>query len=360
MPTSAAASDAPPREAKRLPRSGAGGAIGRLLPGLALSVGIAALTFALRKLPGVAAFSPMILAILLGIGFHNLIGLPARAKPGVAFALRRVLRLAIMLLGLQLTAQQIAGVGLLGVGLIAATLVATFIFTKGLGRVIGVEHKLAELIAAGTSICGASAVIAANVVTEADDEDVAYAVACVTLFGSIAMFAYPLLPGILHLGPRAYGLWSGASIQEIAQVVAASFQAGKEAGDYGTIAKLTRVGMLAPVVMTVGLLQARSRRLSGSARKPVPMPYFVLGFVALVICNSVVAIPAAPKGWIVLGTSFLLSLSLAAMGLETDLRKLRARGLRALLLGAISWLFIAGLSLALVEMAGLGTGTAFG
>jgi uncharacterized integral membrane protein (TIGR00698 family) len=349
MPPSAIASDPPP-QAECLPRPKAVGTVRRLLPGLALSTGIAALAFALRRIPGVAAFSPMILAILLGIGFHNLIGLPARAKPGVAFALRRVLRLAIVLLGLQLTAQQIAEVGLVGVGVIAATLVATFIFTKSLGRLIGIERKLAELIAAGTSICGASAVIAANAVTEADDEDVAYAVACVTLFGSIAMFAYPVLPGILHLGPRAYGLWSGASIQEIAQVVAASFQAGKEAGDYGTIAKLTRVAMLAPVVVTLGLLQARGRRLPGPARKPAPMPYFVLGFIALVIVNSLVAIPAAPKSWIVLGTSFLLSLSLAAMGLETDLRRLRARGLRALLLGATSWLFIAGLSLALVEM----------
>ena len=322
-----------------------------LLPGLALAAGIAALSFALRQLPGLGNFSPMILAILLGISFHNLIGTPARVRPGVTFAMRRILRLAIVLLGLQLTVQEIVQVGAIGVTVIAASLVATFTATKWFGRLLGVEPKLAELIAGGTSICGASAVIAVNTVTQAHDEDVAYAVACVTIFGSIAMFLYPLLPGLLHLAPRAYGLWSGASIHEIAQVVAAAFQEGKQAGAYGTIAKLTRVAMLAPVVIALGLLKARKRGHRGTRGK-APLPYFVLGFVALVIVNSLIVVPPGLKAWLVPGTTFLLSLALAAMGLETDIRKLRAEGLRPLLLGLLSWLFIAGFSLGLVELTG--------
>lgn len=324
-----------------------------LVPGLALTAMIATLAFTLRRLPGLDIFSPMILSILLGIVFHNVIGTPARARPGITFSLKRILRFAIILLGLQLTAQQVAAVGFNGVMVIVASLVATFMFTKWLGRTIGVERKLAELIAAGTSICGASAVIATNTVTEAHDEDVAYAVACVTVFGSLAMFLYPLLPGLLHLGPRAFGLWSGASIHEIAQVVAAAFQAGKEAGDYGTIAKLTRVAMLAPVIIALGIAASRRRELHahGKARGKAPMPYFVLGFIALVIVNSVVAIPVEPKGWLIHATTFLLSLSLAAMGLEADVRKLKAKGLRPLLLGASAWLFIASFSLILVKLA---------
>jgi uncharacterized integral membrane protein (TIGR00698 family) len=199
----------------------------------------------------------MILAIILGVAFHNAAGTPARARAGVRFALRRLLRLAIILLGLQLTAVQVAAVGITGIAIIVATLVATFLVTKRLGRVIGVERKLAELIAAGTSICGASAVIATNAVTEAPDEDVAYAVACITVFGTVSMFLYPLLPQLLHLEPHAYGLWVGASIHEIAQVVAAAFQDGKDAGEFGTIAKLSRVMMLAPVVIALGLAAAR-------------------------------------------------------------------------------------------------------
>ncbi|HVP85418.1 MAG TPA: YeiH family protein [Rhizomicrobium sp.] len=322
-----------------------------IAPGIALSAMLALLAFGLHALPGLAVFSPMIMAILLGIGFHNLVGTPRRAREGVKFSLRRILRLAIILLGLQLTAQQVVEVGGTGVAIIAVTLVATFAVTKWFGRVLGVDRKLAELIAAGTSICGASAVIATNTVTRAPDEDVAYAIACVTVFGSMAMFLYPALPALLHLTPRAYGLWAGASIHEIAQVVAAAFQAGHSAGEFGTIAKLTRVSMLAPVVITLGLMAAR-RSGQTHSKAAAPIPYFVLGFVALVILNSLVTIPAHLKADIVLLTTFLLSLSLAAMGLETDLRKLAAKGLRPLALGAMSWLFIATFSLGLVEAFG--------
>ncbi|MEW6437418.1 MAG: YeiH family protein [Pseudomonadota bacterium] len=322
-----------------------------LVPGLLLTATIAATGFALHGLPGIGTFSPMILAIVIGIAFHNLVGTPARAKAGVTFSLRRILRLAIILLGLQLTAQQVVEVGPKGLGVIVLTLVATFAFTKWLGKMLGVDRKLAELIAAGTSICGASAVIATNTVTNAHDEDVAYAVACVTVFGSIAMFGYPLLPGLLHLSPHAFGLWAGASIHEIAQVVAAAFQDGKQAGDFGTIAKLSRVTLLAPVVISLGFL-ARNGAESHTHRQRAraPIPWFVLGFVALVGVNSVVTVPGALKFAIVTLTTFLLSMALAAMGLETDIRKLRAKGLRPLLLGLASFLFIATLSLALVKM----------
>ncbi|MEP9371840.1 YeiH family protein [Mesorhizobium sp. KR1-2] len=325
-----------------------------VLPGLTLTIAIAAAAFVLRQMPGVAVFSPMILAILIGIAFHNLVGTPAGAKAGVVFSLRRVLRLAIILLGLQLTAAQIVEVGAAGIAIIVATLVATFAFTVRLGRAMGVEPKLAELIAAGTSICGASAVIATNTVTRAPDEDVAYAVACVTVFGSIAMFAYPMLPALLGLDAHAYGLWAGASIHEIAQVVAASFQGGQAAGEFGTVAKLSRVMLLAPVVLSLGFLATRRAAKLGHdhAAAKAPVPWFVLGFIALVGINSVVSIPAEAKSVIVMATTFMLSVALAAMGLETDIRKLKAKGLRPLLLGLAAFIFIAGFSLTLIKLVG--------
>jgi uncharacterized integral membrane protein (TIGR00698 family) len=323
-------------------------------PGLLLTFALATLGFGLRVIPGVATFSPMILAIVIGMAFHNIVGTPQRAKAGVLFALRRVLRFAIILLGFQLTAEQIVEVGAQGFAVIVLTLVSTFAFTTWLGRAVGVEPKLTQLIAAGTSICGASAVIATNTVTKGSDEDVAYAVACVTIFGSIAMFAYPLFPAVLHLDPHAFGLWTGASIHEIAQVVAASFQDGQTSGEYGTIAKLSRVMLLAPVVIALGLLASRrqAHRIDGkdmAASKP-PMPWFLVGFIAIVALNSVLVVPSALKSAIVPATTFLLSVALAAMGLETDILKLRAKGMRPLLLGAASSLFIACFSLALIKM----------
>ncbi len=324
-------------------------------PGLFLSCIITSAAFALRQLPWVAAFSPLILSILLGMLFHNLLGTPHHAKAGVAFSMRKLLRLGIILLGLQLTAAQIAAVGLSGAAILAATLLTTFVFTKWLGRILRVDSKLSELIAAGTSICGASAVIATNTVTEGHDEDVAYAVACVTVFGSIAMFVYPLLPGLFHLNEQSFGLWAGASIHEIAQVVAAAFQDGKVAGDYGTIAKLSRVMMLAPLVLALGFFRSRRSGASreANAAKP-PMPWFVFGFIALVAINSAIAIPAEIRSGAGLVTTVLLSIALGAMGLETDMRKMAAKGLRPLLLGATATLFIASFSLGLISIAPAG------
>ena len=323
-----------------------------VLPGLALTGVIALCAFALRQIPGIGMFSPMILATMIGMLFHNLVGTPAICRPGVVFSLKKILRLGIILLGFQLMLSQVAAVGAVGVAIILSTLAATFVFTKSLGRLMGVDPKLAELIGAGTSICGASAVIATNTVTEGSDADVAYAVACVTVFGSLSMLLYPLLPGLLHLNPRAFGLWSGASIHEIAQVVAASFQDGAAAGQFGTVAKLTRVMMLAPLVIGLGFLATRkaSAHIGGVPRKAPPMPWFVLGFIAVMLLNSAVTVAPHEKAQIVTLTNFLLSMALAAMGLETDFAKLRREGIKPLALAACAWLFIAGFSLALVKL----------
>jgi uncharacterized integral membrane protein (TIGR00698 family) len=325
----------------------------RLVPGLFLTATIAAAAFGLRNLSGITALSPLIVAIVLGIAFHNTVGTPAAYKPGVAFSMRRVLRFAIILLGLQLSLSQVVEVGGAGLAIIASTLAATFLFTVWLGRRLGVDRKLAELIAAGTSICGASAVVATNTVTRASDEDVAYAVACVTVFGSASMLLYPVLEGLLQLTPHAFGLWAGASIHEIAQVVAAAFQNGVDSGNFAMIAKLSRVMLLAPMILALGCFSAgkpQTDHIEGSKRRSVPVPWFVLGFVAMMLLNSLDVIPHPEKAWVVQTTTFLLTVALAAMGLETDVGKLRAKGGKPLLVGAGSWLFISAFSLVLVEL----------
>ena len=323
--------------------------LGTLVPGIVLCGLIAAAALLLRQVSGLAVLSPMIVSIALGVLVHNTLGTPAVARPGVAFSLRWILRFGIVLLGFQLTTQQVIDVGLTGFAVIAVSLIACFVVTKPLGAALGVDAKLTELIAAGTSICGASAVIAANTVTKAPEEDCAYAVACVTLCGMVAMALYPLLPALLGLGPRDYGLWTGASVHEVAQVVAASYQAGREAGDYATITKLTRVIMLAPMMMVLGAL-ATHRMGGGAGEARAPLPYFALGFIAAIAANSTIDISPFLKELIVAATTFLLTLALAAMGLSTDMRKLAPKGARPLALGALSSVFIAVLSLMLVKL----------
>jgi uncharacterized integral membrane protein (TIGR00698 family) len=317
------------------------------LPGIALTFAIATLAFILRFIPGVSTFSALILAILIGIALHNLVGTPAICKPGIKFSMRRILRFAIILYGLQLTLTQLASVGIIGFLAISATLAATFLFTVQAGKLIGVEPKLAELIGAGTAVCGAAAVVATNTVTEGTEEDVAYGVACVTAYGTIAMFLYPLLPQLLHLDARGYGIWSGSSIHEVAQVVATSLQNGQVSGDFALIAKLTRVALLAPLVLSLGFLRSRRK---GENRASAPAPWFVFGFLGVVLVNSVVIIPSDVKSGLIQATPFLLAMATAAMGLETDIRKLMAKGFRPFLLGGLAWLFVAAVALAMVKM----------
>lgn len=328
----------------------------RLAPGLLLTGGIAALAFGLHALPGIGLLSPMILALLLGVAVHNLAGTPATTLPGITFSLKRLLRLGIVLLGLQLTAAELAAVGGTGLLIVVTVLASTYALTVLLARPLGVERGLAELIAAGTSVCGASAILAANTVTRARQEDVAYAIACITLFGTTSMALFPLLLPLLPLDQQAYGLWSGTALHEVAQAVAAAFQGGQQAGELGTVAKLARVALLAPLILVLGWSARRRAGKAGETAAPVPFPLFVLGFLAMVGLNSVVGVPEALAPWTRLATSFLLTMALTAMGLGMSVRALRARGLRPLALAALAWLFVSGLSLGLILLLYTGGG----
>ncbi len=321
-----------------------------LIPGLALTAAIAAAALTIRSITGWTALSPLILSIILGMLIRNTMSLPRSVEPGIRFSLKRVLRAGIILLGLQVTAAQILSLGGAALVMVALTLATTFVAMRLTGRLMGVDRQLTDLIAAGTSVCGASAVIAANTVIRGKEEHVAYAVACVTLFGSISMIAYPLLAAPLGLDERAYGLWSGATIHEVAQVVAASFQAGDVAGQFGTISKLARVVLLAPLVLTLALA-LRSTSSEGQ-RVSTPIPWFVLGFVAMMLVNSAISIPADMDQTIVTVTNILLSMALAAMGLQANIGKLRAEGWKPLALGAFGWIFIAAFGYATLKLFG--------
>ena len=149
------------------------------------------------------------------------------------------------------------------------------------------------------------------------------------------------------MAPAHYGIWVGATIHEVAQVVCAGFQHGAEAGQAATVAKLSRVMLLAPLILVLG---AMARRGGKAAHGAAPTPWFVLGFIGVVLLNSAFPLPEALHGEVVGLTGFLLTMALAAMGLETNIRKLRAKGIRPLALGALAWLFISGLGLGLVGL----------
>mgnify|MGYP001796388472 CR=1 FL=1 len=321
-----------------------------IIPGLLLTAGLAILAESLKKIPSLSLFSSLIIAIILGIIVKNTIGVPQLFKPGITFSLKRILRLSIILLGLRLSLPQILAVGPVGLVIILVTLVSTFIFTCWFGKQIGVNQKLTKLIAAGTSICGASAIVATNGVVESKDEDAAYAVAIVTIFGTLSMLLYPLLSALLQITSQEFGIWCGVSIHETAQVIAAAFQGGEISGEFGTIAKLSRVMFLAPVVLTLGLITPSSRDASTANKsKKLPIPWFVFGFIALMLLNSANVFPEGLKKSVTEINHFLLTISMAGMGLKTSILEIKQSGIKPLYLGAVSWIFISVISLSLIK-----------
>lgn len=318
----------------------------QILPGVSLTSGLAFLAILMRSHLGLNFFSSLTWAILLGMLVRNTIGVTQIYKPGITFSLKRILKLGIILLGAQLSLTQVLSIGSTGLLVAVSSLFSTFFFTCWIGRRLKISKKLAQLIAGGTSICGAAAVVAIGTAIDSSDEDTAYAVALVTVFGAASMLIYPLLPTLLDLTPQAYGLWCGASIHEVVQAIAAAFETNPLSGEVATIAKLSRVMLLAPITLLLGLLSVE--RATDKSRK-LPIPWFVLGFISLILVNSLNFIPETLKMALVNVNQFLLTTALAAMGLETNIQCIKQLGIKPIYLGAISWLFISLISLSLIK-----------
>lgn len=309
-------------------------------PGILLSVAVAAVAAALQQVPGMYFLSPLIIAAVLGMAWRSAVGVPDRAWVGIQFAAKGLLRAAIVLLGLQISLGHIIETGWVGFMVAGIAVVSTFFFTIWFGRLIGADSAMVELLAAGTAVCGASAIVATNTVTRARDEDVTYALGSITFFGTLAVLVYPVLLVLLDLSPGQYGLWVGASIHEVAQVVAAGFQGGSEAGHVATIVKLIRVLLLAPLL----LLLAWSKKAPGTDGRSAGrqgIPVFVLGFLAVVVANSMLGLPEEATKAAGFVTLAMLTISLAAIGLLTSVGNVLARGMKPLAVAAGSTLFIA-------------------
>jgi uncharacterized integral membrane protein (TIGR00698 family) len=318
-----------------------------ILPGLLLSLALAAMSIRLKDATGIAALNPVVVALVAGIALRAAFGLSPALRPGTAFAVRPVLRAAIVLLGLQVTLGQLASVGAGALGLAFCSVALTVPFTIWLGARLGVNPALAQLIGTGTGICGASAIVAANQVSRGSQEDVAYALAVITLCGTASLILYPALAPLLGLDARAYGLWAGSSIHEVVQAVGAAAAGGRVATEFGTITKLARVVLLAPAVLALGAWVRRSqpRGLGEGARLKAPMPWFAFGFLAMVAIASTRLLPPVVEQASRVLVPLMLAASVAALGLNTDLAALRAKGLRPLLLGIGATLFIAAIGL---------------
>lgn len=324
----------------------------RSLPGLALALVIAVLAISIRRIPALAMVSPLMIAILAGILVGNFYRLPAQFEVGLSFSSRGILRCAIGLLGLQLSVTQIVAIGIDVIVIVVCTVAIAFIGIGWLGRLLRVDPKLSDLVAAGTSICGASAIAAMSTVNQASEEDVAYSMGVVTALGTLLMFLLPVAAHFLDLDARAFGIWAGASIHEVAQVTGAAFQFSNAAGETSVVVKLMRVLMLAPLILVCGLWSRNRLSIKTEGASKPRFPLFVIGFIAAVILSSTVTIASDMRASLMLITTFLMSVALAALGLQIDISKLKGKGIRPLALGMLGAMLVVMLSLGLLLMAG--------
>lgn len=317
-----------------------------IIPGLVLCLAIAVASIQLRDATGIAALNPVVVALMVGIGLRTAMGLAPVLRPGTAFAVRPLLRAAVILLGLQVTLGQLASVGGGALALAFAAVALTVPFTIWLGGLLGVDAALSQLIGTGTGICGASAIVAANQVVHGSQEDVAYALAIITLCGTASLLIYPAMGPLLGLDARAYGLWAGGSIHEVVQAVGAAAAGGSISTEIGTITKLARVVLLAPAVLALGAwVRHSSPGEAGQTRAKAPMPWFAFGFLGMVGVASTHLLPSEAIQTSRLLVPLMMSASVAALGLTTNVRSLHAKGVRPLLLGVGSTLFISAVGL---------------
>lgn len=303
------------------------------LPGIALVALVAGLAHLLGVEAGLARHgaSPLVLAILLGAVAGNLFPqLPGKSRQaGVLLAQRVFLRVGVALFGFNLSLQQAVQVGLPGL-LVDVLLVAS---TLALGwllgvRWLGLDRHTALLTAAGSAICGAAAVVATVPVLRAESEKTSAAVGTVVLYGTLAMFLYPLLQRWLGMEPRLFGIYVGSTVHEVAQVIAIGQGLGDEAVRSAVVVKMLRVFLLVPFLLGLSILAARGER-----RGTISVPWFAIAFVALAGINSLQVLPPALVDVLRQVGGLLLAAAMAALGLETTWGKIRRAGVGPLILG---------------------------
>ena len=293
-------------------------------------------------------------AVALGIAATNLRLLPAAARPGLGRVTKKLLRVGVVLLGFTVSFQSIGALGLGTIALVAVALVSTLVVTTWLGNRMKLGRARALLIGTGFAICGASAIAAMQDAAGADEEDVAVGVAMVTLFGTVAMVLLPLLANPLGLTDLQLGIWTGASIQEVGQVVAAAGTAGASVVAIAVVVKLLRVLLLAPVVATVSIYRrVAAPEEATSGRRPPLVPLFVLGFLACAALRSFGLVPAEVLSVISHLQVGALGIALFGMGAAVKLATLFRRSGPVLVVAAVSTVFIAGVSLGGIYLLGI-------
>ena len=327
-----------------------------MLHGVLLMALFACASFAIGDLSFVKhlSFSPMIVGIILGMLYANSLrnNLPETWVPGIKFCSKRILRFGIILYGFKLSFQDVTAVGLPAICIDA--IIVTFTILGGilLGKLLKVDRDIALLTSVGSGICGAAAVLGAESAVRTQPYKTAVAVATVVIFGTTAMFLYPVLyrSGIFVLPPKTMGIFAGSTIHEVAHVVGAGNAMGPEVSNVAIIVKMIRVIMLVPVLFIISYAMARRAMASKAegGKSKIDIPWFAILFLLVIGFNSLHLLSAEVVEFINKLDTFLLTMAMTALGAETSFDKFKKAGFKPFLLAALLffWLICGGYFLA--------------
>ena len=356
--------------------------IGGIIPGAALAVVVTMAAHYLNQLiklvmpAGQSPVSTIMIAIVLGMMVKNTVRVPKRCDPGISFCLRKLLRLGIILMGIRLSIFAVAKIGALAIGIVVLCIAAALLFTSFIAKRLKLPQRLGTLIAVGTGICGASAIVATSPGIEAKEEETTYAVATITIFGIVVMFAYPYLTHlVLGLSHVQAGVFMGTSIHETAQVTGAGLMydqlwikeaiSGPTGADVAIVTKLVRNALMVVVIPLMVYVYTKSQH-EKEARKISPLklfPLFILGFIVFALVRSLGDHLIIRRGLFWNSGSWdytwhlvkhwsgnFLAVAMAGVGLGTGFKKLRELGLRPFFVGLIAAVFVGVISLILVQI----------
>lgn len=313
------------------------------VPGFLLALAVAAVAKFLESLLPIHLIGASVIALFIGM-IINAIKKPNQTlAPGLKFTSKKILKFAIILLGAGLNISAVLSVGKMSLCVMIFTLLTCFGGGYFVGKALKINWKLSNLISAGTGICGGSAIAAIAPVIDAKDTDIAYAMSATFIFDMAMIILFPIMGHALGLTDQAYGLWAGTAVNDTSSVVAAGYAFSEAAGDFATMVKLTRTLAIIPTVITFALISAHLKRKEVGASSEVKasfkltsiIPWFILGFLALVAVNSFGLIPASVSSTLKTVSKFLMISALAAIGLNTSFKDMKKSGIAPMLHGFI-------------------------
>ena len=303
------------------------------------------------------SLSPMVVGIVLGMLYANSLrnNLPETWVPGIKFCSKRILRIGIILYGFKLTFQDVMHVGMSAIVLDAVIVCGTIAIGVLVGRLLKIDRDIALLTSCGSAICGAAAVLGVDGAIRPAPYKTAVAVATVVIFGTLSMFLYPILyrAGVFVLSPDQMGLFTGATVHEVAHVVGAANAMGAEVSNNAIIVKMIRVMMLVPVLLVIAGSVARRAKNGGEAAgaSKIVIPWFAVLFLVVIGFNSLNLLPEGLVAWINQFDTFLLTMAMAALGAETSIDKFKKAGVKPFLLAAFLFCWLIGGGYCLVKYA---------